>query len=480
MWSQQQDLNFESLYKAWLQCQRRKAGKSPAQRYELNALENLFDTLQQLQQGTYQTSISYSFVIQKPKLREIHAAQFKDRVVHHLLVPQLEAIWEPIFIYDVYSNRKYKGTHKAVKRLQKWMRKADAKYFMQLDIKNFFYSVQQDLLIELIKKGLNKATKQQKITKEKAHFLLWLSHIFITANYQNATELDKKLSAKVPKHKQLQQQPKGQGLPIGNLTSQFFANVYMNELDQYIKHHLKAKYYLRYADDFILLANTQKQLEQWQQQISFLLNTQLKLSLKEIVQPKQINIGADFLGFIIRPYYVLVRKRVINNLTEKLQWFEKQISPKSSLRKRRVTENKEANANAKVTGSHCTIFFLKKKGLDGDLIVEQLRSTLASYLGHFKYANSLKLIKSIWKKHPWLNELYNFNFKSWKLEIKYQPPKHYNFKQQILFFREQYPNAYLKIQKGRQTITFIPMVTNVNRVIKKMIIKQVGYNQVGI
>jgi len=480
MWDQQEDLDFKSLYTAWQHCQKRKAGKVPAQRYEMNGLENLFDTLQQLQQGTYQTTSSYCFVTKKPKLREIHAANFKDRVVHHLLVPQLEALWEPIFIEDVYSNRKNKGTHKAVKRLQKWMRKVDTHYFIQLDIKNFFYSVQQSVLMNLIKKGLNKAINKNKISKEKAEFLFWLSGIFIQADYKNAIELDKKLSAKVPKHKQLKQQPKGQGLPIGNLTSQFYANVYMNELDQFIKHQLKCRYYLRYADDFILLATTASQLKVWQNKMIVFLQNHLQLKLKNRVQPQAIDQGTDFLGYIIRPYYILVRKRVIYNLKEKLNQFEKEFLQNNIQQPVRVGVDSNIN-RCFIYDDILNVESVRLIALDSDpnASIATLISTLASYLSHFKHANSLKLIHSIFKHYAWLNQLFVFDVSRWKLLPKYQPPKHYTFKQQIKFFKEQYPHATLKIQKGREMITIKPKLIHFNNTVKQVNIFQTGYNQIG-
>jgi len=142
-------VSFKALYQAWYACQRRKAGKAAAQKYELKLLDHLWQLQQRLQNWQYQPTASYCFITTKPKLREIHAAYFGDRVVHHYLVPKLERLWEPWFIYDVYSNRKTKGTHKAMQRCQFFMRKHKAQFFLQLDIKNFFYSIDQDLLLNL-------------------------------------------------------------------------------------------------------------------------------------------------------------------------------------------------------------------------------------------------------------------------------------------------------------------------------------------
>lgn len=401
-----QVIDFKALYTAWCACQKRKSGKTAAQKYEMHLLDHLWHTLQRLQSGTYQATASYSFVTTKPKLREIHAATFGDRVVHHFLVPRLEKIWEPWFIHDVYSNRKNKGIHKAVKRCQQFMRKDNANTYLQLDIQNFFYSINQAKLLALIEKGLNKTLtqKQPKLTRPEADFYAFLCQTFIQADFHKTHDLNPHLSLKVPLHKQLVKQPKGQGLPIGNLTSQFFANVYLNELDQFIKHQLKCPYYLRFVDDFILMADTPQQLLNWQSQIEAFLHSQLSLTLKPKKTLKPIHQGADFLGYIIRPHYLLVRKRVVGNLKAKLNAFEKQLIQ---------TQNQHIHYDLKPE------------------LIESIRATLASYIGHFKHAHSLKLIQNIWQTSPWLNDLFAFNAKDYQLTPKYSPAKTVGFKQQV-------------------------------------------------
>lgn len=444
-------IDFKALYTAWQACQKRKAGKTAAQKYEMHLLDNLWHTLQGLQDGSYQATSSYSFVTTQPKLREIHAATFGDRVVHHYLVPRLEEIWEPWFIHDVYSNRKNKGTHKAVKRCQQFMRKDKVKYYLQLDIQNFFYSINQATLLALIEKGLAKAQKQQKLTRPEFAFYLFLCQTFINADFRKTHDLNPHLSQKVPLHKQLAKQPKGQGLPIGNLTSQFFANVYLNELDQFIKRQLKCPYYLRFVDDFMLMSDSPQQLLNWQNKIEYFLYSQLSLRLKAQKTLKPVNQGADFLGYIIRPHYLLVRRRVVGNLKAKLNVFAKQLIQK---------QNQQ------------TQYYLNPE------LVEAIRATLASYLGHFKHAHSLKLIQSIWQKYNWLNDLFEFNEKDYQLILKYSPAKTLGFKQQLQFFRDHYPGAKLQVEYGRRTLHFLP---DNNLGIKQIIvIKQQGYNHRGI
>ncbi len=171
------------MYSAWLQCKRGK-GKSPqAQYYEVNLLDNLFATLDDLRQQRWYPKNPICFVIHYPKSREVYAAQFSYRVVHHWLVPQLEQCYQGYFITDVYSNLKGKGTHSAVKRLQKFMRSLSDQhpqvYFLQLDIANFFNGIDKPILFQLLQRRLKQQVRKGIISTEKAHYLRLLSTMLI-------------------------------------------------------------------------------------------------------------------------------------------------------------------------------------------------------------------------------------------------------------------------------------------------------------
>jgi len=165
----------------------------------------------------------------------------------------------------------------------------------------------------------------------------------------------------IPDHKTLFKTAAGKGLPIGNLNSQFFANVYLNGLDQFVKHTLKCRHYLRYCDDFVLLSQDQAQLRDWQGRIESYLSDQLKLSLNPSQVLAPVSNGVNFLGYIVRRDYRLVRKRVVNHLQSKLMDFESQL----------VTAAGEG----------------RYYRFDQNLL-DALAATLSSYLGHFKLANS--------------------------------------------------------------------------------------------
>ncbi len=343
--------SFKNIQKAYLNCRRNKRNTINALRFEFNAAENLLKLEQELKNRTYHPSRSILFAATRPKLREIFAADFRDRVVHHLLVNELEKTWEPIFIHDSYACRNGKGTHAAMVRMRKFTRQITRNgkrraYYLQLDIKDFFTSINKDMLFTL----LNAKIDNPDITWLTKKVLFW----DCTASY--VTRGDSELLSNIPPNKSLFGKDNQRGLPIGNLTSQFFANVYLNTLDQFVKHTLKAHYYLRYVDDFVILSLDTAELSAWQARIEELLSKQLNLRLnpkRHKLQP--ISNGMDFLGYIIRPNYILVRRRVVNNLKEKIRLFCQK-------------EEKDLN---------------------------KLRDSVASYLGHFRWANSYRLINKL-------------------------------------------------------------------------------------
>jgi RNA-directed DNA polymerase len=217
-----------------------------------------------LNNKTFEPGRSVCFTVINPKPREIFAADFRDRIVHHIIVSALENLFEPIFSNNSFACRKQKGTHKAVKHLQKNIRKVvggnsgrKRAFYLQLDIQSFFMSIDKQILFSLIEKRVSSYGDWSDGFKCD---LLWVSKKIIfhdpTNNYHQKSK--KWVSDLVPKHKSLINVEKGKGLPIGNHTSQFFANVYLNELDQFVKKKLKCEYYVRYVDDFILLSESKE------------------------------------------------------------------------------------------------------------------------------------------------------------------------------------------------------------------------------
>lgn len=311
---------FNNLLQAYLQCRKRKTTTKAHIEFFSRLELNLLQLEQELQSKSYRPQSSIAFVVKHPKIREVFAANFRDRVIHHLLISYIEPKFERIFIYDSYACRRGKGTHRAVRRLQNFVWEVNRRlpenqhFYIKMDIKSFFASIDRQILYQLIAK---------KIKKEE---ILWLSRQIIFHDCVNdpppVLHSSKKLFDSLPPGKSLFHSPPGKGLPIGNLTSQFFANVYLNQLDQYIKRVLKIKYYIRYVDDFVIVGHDPAQLRAYQYQIGQFLQQKLQLELhphKTTLRP--ISDGIDFLGYIVRPHYLLVRKRVIGNWRRRLETY---------------------------------------------------------------------------------------------------------------------------------------------------------------
>lgn len=441
-------MTFKSLYRAYQRCLKGKRTTYNAIAFQMQALDKLYGQWQSVQAQQYQPAQAVSFITERPKAREIIASDFGDRVIHHWLVHELTPLFEPMFIFDAYANRIGKGTHKAVKRLQGFMhasvrsgvqpsapsdvrsghcaRSANAGYFLQLDIKNFFNSIDHTVLLEQLAKRLAKCVRKGQINRPLARQCYALSRTIIQhpvaehAHYKNTPAQ----RAKVPEHKQLRYAPAGKGLPIGNLTSQFFANVYLNALDQFVKHTLKCTHYVRYVDDFVLLHPSADQLLTWREQIARFLERNLHLQLKALASPTPNHTGADFLGFIVRPHYRLVRHRVSHHCLEKLQHFASQHICT-------VPEHE-----------HSRVFELNASYEQ----LARLRSVLASYWGHFGHASGLSTISWVLARHAWLRVL--FLFEGNRLYPRYENRTLKRFYSQCQYFRHAYPQASVAVRCG--------------------------------
>lgn len=361
---------LRSLYTAWREARRSKRPSHNQLCFETFWIDRLIRLQDQLLSGTWQPSPPTCFVARLPKAREIHAPDFADRVVHHWLVPQLEQIYEPTFIHDSYSNRKGKGTHAAVDRLQSFVREVASGqaggWYLQLDIHNFFNSIHRGALYALLKERMTRHGLPWPV-RRATHALL--RHSPLHPGVRLACTAEER--AQIPPHKQLANAEPGCGIAIGNLSSQFFANVYLNELDQFVKHTLRAHRYLRYVDDFVLVHESREQLIEWQQQIEKFLTQHLKLTLKADKILKPLGSGIDFLGYIVRPTYRLVRRRVVHHAREKLlHWQRNHVRP------------------------GCL------HGTPGDF--RELQSIWTSYTGHFSHAADWRLRRSFHDQFPWL------------------------------------------------------------------------------
>lgn len=398
-----------NVYDAWLAAKARKSARPEVVRFTSLALDSVYQLTDELLTNSWKSAIAYRFVVTHPKGREVYAAPFQDRIVHHYLVRALEQIWEPKFIFDAASNRKGKGTHFAVSRLQKFMRQHSGKgWYIQLDIQNFFHSINQNILLEILEKGIAKSGLS---AEAKQHFWFISREIIQGFNPHTATQLasDNELK-RVPIHKQLTNMPLGNGLPIGNLTSQFFANVYMNELDQFVKHKLKCKHYIRYVDDFILLSDDVVKLMRWEQQIRAFVSERLCIQVKPSAGPIKLAKGADFLGYIVFPWHRLVRKRVVGQCRSKLNNWQQKY---------------------RIKKLHGWLF-------NGEHLA-QIAAVYASYLGHFEQANHTTLKQRCESDYPWVK---------WLPCLKPKANCCIGMINQFQYFIRHYPGCVVLLQKG--------------------------------
>ncbi len=284
-------ITIENLLQAWNEFAKGKRKKADVRAFERNLEDNLFALHKSLVTKTYRHGDYESFYVNDPKRRHIHKASVQDRVVHHLLYTYLYEFFDKTFIYDSYSCRLNKGTHRAVKRLESFARKVSRNYtkpcfVLHCDVKKFFASVDHQILYALM---------QKKIADEDMLQLLF------TVVDSFHTE-------------------KGKGIPLGNLTSQVFANIYMNELDQFVKHTLKVSHYIRYADDFIIVLENTVFLYQCINTLEQFLFENLHLTLHpDKIIVRKLSWGVDFLGYIVLPHYILPRTKTKRRMFMKLR-----------------------------------------------------------------------------------------------------------------------------------------------------------------
>ena len=282
--------SFENLHLAYLRCRKNKRYKKDVLSFSFNLENNLLEIKKELETLSYKHGEYREFVVEDSKKRLIKAPLLKDRIVHNAICIVIEPIFERTFISTSFACRKGKGSHKAIKELRRKLKDKDDCYCYKGDVSKYFNSVDHNILFNLIKK---------KIGDEKVLFLI---KEIIESDFINNSN---------------------KGIPIGNLTSQLFANIYLNKLDDFVKNTLRAKVYFRYMDDFLLLGS-KKEMKIAANEICCFLSHNLCLT----INPKKNDVfpivkGIDFLGYIIFQKYVLLRKSTIKRFLDK--WGTKEI-----------------------------------------------------------------------------------------------------------------------------------------------------------
>ena len=284
-------ISLENLLEAWKEFVRGKRSRNDVQEFERNLMANIISLHRVLVAKTYTHSAYQAFKISDPKSRDIHKANIRDRLLHHALHRILSPFFAKTFITDSNSCQKGKGTHRALNRFRKFVgivseNNTHTVWALKCDIKKFFANIDQAILLDIVAKYI------------PDNNIIWLISVIIQSFHSSAH---------------------GVGLPLGNLTSQLFVNIYMNEFDQFMKHKIKAKHYIRYSDDFVVLSRSRSYLENILPNMQEFLGRKLKL----IIHPDKIFIqtvasGVDFLGWVNFPDHRILRtttkKRMFKNI----------------------------------------------------------------------------------------------------------------------------------------------------------------------
>jgi len=317
------------LFKAYFDARRNKRNSLNQLQFELHYESNLIELYYQILNRTYTIKPSIAFIIRDPVQREIFAADFRDRVVHHLIYNYISPIFERVFINDAYSCRTGKGTSYGIERVQHFIRSCSQNYtresyILKLDIKGYFMAINKQILFEKVKNTLTKFRCENMAFDFDT--VMYLIEKVIFNNPIEGCIIKGKRSdwAGLPASKSLFQSAAGCGLPIGNLTSQLFSNVYLSEFDHYIKCQLQCKYYGRYVDDFVLVSTEKEFLTSAIPQIADFLMTNLQLTLHpKKIYLQQVSKGIKFLGIIIKPHRTYIANRTKGNFYKTIQQWNK-------------------------------------------------------------------------------------------------------------------------------------------------------------
>ncbi len=309
-------ISLYELFEAYFECRKNKRNTANALAFEIDYETQLVKLLDEINRKTYEIGRSISFIVDKPVKREIFAADFRDRIIHHLVIKKLNPLFENEFIYDSYNCRVGRGTHFGIKRVEKFIRRCSQNYakdcyILKLDLQGFFMSIDKVILWDKLERFI----REKYYAQDKDLILHLCKQIIFNNPVENCIIRGKRSNWNdLPKSKSLFHSKADCGLPIGNLTSQIFANFYLNSFDHFIKHDLGIKYYGRYVDDFVIVHENKNYLKSIISQISDFLQSKLHLSL----HPRKIYLqhfskGVKFTGAVILPNRVYIANRTKGN-----------------------------------------------------------------------------------------------------------------------------------------------------------------------
>ena len=342
----EQIVTFENLDAAFRNAAKLKRFRSEVLKFTRNAEEHLITLQNELIYKMYEIGRYREFYVHEPKKRLIMALPFRDRVVQWALYRVVEPILDKQFIYDSYACRRGKGVQKAADRMQHWLRRLwrqhGTVYYLKLDISKFFYRIDHDVLLSILESKFDDPQ------------LMWLLEKIIRSEHT-------KFGVPLGDHGFEKDRIEGIGMPIGNLSSQLFANLYLNELDQFAKHQLHLKHYIRYMDDIVAIHPDKKHLHFALREIERFLEERLHLTLNNKTAIRPIHTGVDFCGFRIWATHRKIRKGTIRKIKGGLKYMQRAYAR-------------------------------------GDKSLDEVNSTIQSYIGYLKHADTFNLRKRVFER----------------------------------------------------------------------------------
>lgn len=331
--------DFENLYCAYLEARKCKRYRQEVMTFTANLEENLIEVQNELIWRTYRVGRYHEFYVHDPKRRLIMALPFRDRVVQWAIYRQLNPLLDKRYLQTSYGCRVGGGVHRAVKKLKEHLRlQTGTAYVLKMDISKYFYRIDHDVLMGILR----------KILKDEG--LLWLLHEIIYSDHDFGIGTDD-YDFSGPRISDV-------GMPIGNLSSQMFANLYLNEADQFAKHILKCKYYLRYMDDIVVVSNDHEYLKMVWREMETFLSESLSLKLNRKTSIRSEAQGVDFCGYRVWRDHVRLRKKSALKMKHRLRW-------------------------------------LKRAYAHGEVDIQTITASLTSYFGLLSHCDSYELRKSI-------------------------------------------------------------------------------------
>ena len=312
------DTLLTDLFQAYFDARKNKRNTINALMFELHFESNIFRLFDEIISGKYKPSRSICFIVNQPVKREIFASDFRDRVVHHFIYNYISSIFDKTFINDSYSCRVGKGTHYGIKRIDKFIRSCSQNYskdayILKLDIQGYFMSINRTLLFQKIKQTLY--SKMHLVDFDLSLIMSLIEKTIFNDPTSNCVVKGNKRDWNgLPKDKSLFSSQSNCGLPIGNLTSQLFANIYLNDFDHFIKRDLHIKYYGRYVDDFLLVHNDKDYLKSVIPILRDYLNKELQIKLHEKkIYLQHYSKGVMYLGAVLKPHRNYIANRTKGN-----------------------------------------------------------------------------------------------------------------------------------------------------------------------